>query len=68
MAWQTIEVGFGGVILAVVLVTFVARHFSKPVLCLRDASAALQNGEFNTKQLSGFAKRKDELGDLARHL
>ncbi|MEI8292591.1 MAG: ATP-binding protein [bacterium] len=66
MAWQTLQVGLGGVVLAVVLVTFVARRFSKPVLCLRDASTALQNGEFHTNHLSGFARRSDELGDLAR--
>jgi signal transduction histidine kinase len=66
MAWQTLQVGLGGVLLAVVLATFVARRFSGPVLRLRSASSALQEGEFRNLQLSDLVRRKDELGDLAR--
>ena len=66
MTWQTLQVSLGGIILAVVLLTFVARRFSKPVLRLGAASAALQEGEFNTNQLSDLVRRADELGDLAR--
>lgn len=66
MAWQTLQVGLGGVLLAVVLATFVARRFSGPVLRLRAASSALQKGEFKNLQLSDLVRRKDELGDLAR--
>ena len=66
MAWQTLQIGFGGVFLAVLLATFVARRFSGPVLRLRAASSALQEGEFQNLQLSGLTRRKDELGDLTR--
>jgi signal transduction histidine kinase len=66
MAWQTLQIGLGGVLLAVVLATFVARRFSRPVLRLRAASSALQEGEFKNLQLSNLVRRKDELGDLAR--
>jgi len=66
MAWQTLQVGMGGVLLAVVLATFVARRFSRPVLRLRAASSALQEGDFQNIQLFDLARRKDELGDLAR--
>ena len=66
MAWQTLQIGLGGVLLAVVLATFVARRFSEPVLRLRAASSALQEGEFKNLQLSNLVRRKDELGDLAR--
>ena len=66
MAWQTLQIGLGGVLLAVVLATFVARRFSGPVLRLRAASSALQEGEFKNLQLSNLVRRKDELGDLAR--
>jgi signal transduction histidine kinase len=66
MAWQTLQVGLGGVFLAVVLAAFVARRFSRPVLRLRAASSALQEGEFKNLQLSDLVRRKDELGDLAR--
>lgn len=66
MAWQTLQIGLGGVFLAVVLATFVARRFSGPVLRLCTASSALQEGEFQNLQLADLARRKDELGDLAR--
>ena len=54
------------IVLAVVLVTFVARRFSKPILRLGAASTALQEGEFDTHQLLGLTRRADEIGDLAR--
>jgi signal transduction histidine kinase len=66
MAWQTLQIGMGGVFLAVVLAAFVARRFSGPVLRLRAASAALQEGEFKNLQISDLLRRKDEFGDLAR--
>ena len=66
MAWQTLQVGLAGVVLAVLMATFVARRFSRPVLRLRAASTALQEGEFNTPELSDLSRRTDELGDLAR--
>lgn len=66
MTWQTLQVALGGIILAAVLATFVARRFSGPVLRLGAASTALQEGEFNTNQLSDLTQRADELGDLAR--
>lgn len=66
MTWQTLQVALGGIVLAVVLVTFVARRFSKPILRLGAASTALQDGEFNTHQLSDLTRRADEFGDLAR--
>ena len=66
MAWQTLQVGLGGIVLAVLMATFVARRFSKPVLRLRAASTALQEGGFNTPELSDLSRRADELGDLAR--
>jgi signal transduction histidine kinase len=66
MTWQTLQVALGGIVLAVVLVTFVARRFSKPILRLGAASAALQEGEFNTNQLSDLKRRADEIGDLTR--
>ncbi len=66
MAWQTLQVGLGGVVLAVLMATFVARRFSGPVLQLRAASTALQEGGFNTLELSDLSRRADELGDLAR--
>ena len=66
MAWQTLQVGLGGVILAVLMATFVARRFSGPVLQLRAASTALQEGGFNTLELADLSRRTDELGDLAR--
>jgi signal transduction histidine kinase len=66
MTWQTLQVALGGIVLAVVLVTFVARRFSTPILRLGAASAALQEGEFNTNQLSDLTRRADEFGDLAR--
>ena len=66
MTWQTLQVALGGIVLAVVLVTFVARRFSKPILRLGAASTALQEGEFDTHQLSDLTRRADEIGDLAR--
>ncbi|MFM8717234.1 MAG: ATP-binding protein, partial [Spartobacteria bacterium] len=66
MAWQTLQIGLGGIFLAVLLATFVARRFSGPLLHLRAASSALQEGEFQNLQLSGLSRRNDELGDLAR--
>jgi len=66
MTWQTVQVGFGGVILAVVLLTFVARRFTKPLLHLNSASAALREGKFKPEELSNLVRRGDELGDLAR--
>lgn len=66
MAWQTLQVGLGGVVLAVLMATFVARRFSEPVLRLRAASTALQEVGFNTPELSDLSRRADELGDLAR--
>jgi signal transduction histidine kinase len=66
MAWQTLQVGLGGVILAVLIATVVARRFSRPVLRLRAASSALQEGEFKSLELADLSHRADELGDLAR--
>ena len=66
MTWQTLQVALGGIVLAVVLVTFVARRFSKPILRLGAASTALQEGEFDTHQLLDLTRRADEIGDLAR--
>jgi len=66
MAWQTLQVGLGGVVLAVLMATVVARRFSRPVLRLRTASSALQEGEFKSLELSDLTRRADELGDLAR--
>jgi signal transduction histidine kinase len=66
MTWQTLQVALGGIVLAVVLVTFVARRFSKPILRLGAASTDLQEGEFNTHQLLDLTRRADEIGDLAR--
>jgi signal transduction histidine kinase len=66
MAWQTLQVGLAGVVLAVLMATFVARRFSRPVLRLRAASTALQEGGFNTPELSDLSRRTDEFGDLAR--
>ncbi|NDG72593.1 MAG: hybrid sensor histidine kinase/response regulator, partial [Proteobacteria bacterium] len=66
MAWQTLQVGLAGVVLAVLMATFVARRFSRPVLRLRAASTALQESGFNTPELSDLSRRTDELGDLAR--
>jgi len=66
MTWQTVQVGFGGVILAVGLLAFVARRFTKPLLHLNSASKALQEGKFKADELSNLVQRGDELGDLAR--
>jgi len=66
MAWHTLQVGLGGVVLAVIMANFVARRFSRPVLRLKAASSALQEGEFNSLELAGLSRRTDELGDLAR--
>jgi signal transduction histidine kinase len=66
MASQTLQIGMGGVLLAVILATLIAKRFSGPVLRLRAASSALREGEFENLQLADLARRKDELGDLAR--
>ena len=66
MTIQTLTVGIGGVVLAVLLATLVARRLSKPVLELRSASMDLQEGRFDNLQLVSLSQRSDELGELAR--
>lgn len=66
MAWQTLQAGLGGVVLAIVLATILARRFSRPVISLREASAALHEGGSTLLPLPDLARRKDEFGDLAR--
>ena len=66
MTAQTLTVGIGGVVLAVLLATLVARRLSKPVLELRSASMDLQEGRFDNLQLASLSQRSDELGKLAR--
>lgn len=66
MTAQTLTIGIGGVVLAVLLSTLVAKRLSKPVLELRSASMALQEGRFENLHLADLSLRSDELGELVR--
>jgi two-component system, sensor histidine kinase and response regulator len=58
--------GAAGLLLLVLLVTALARHFTRPLLVLTRSAAAIEEGKFREQMLGVLPDRHDEMGELAR--
>jgi two-component system sensor histidine kinase/response regulator len=58
--------GVAGLLLLVLLVTAIARRFSRPLLVLTGTAAAIEQGKFREEMLGDLPEHRDEMGELAR--
>jgi two-component system sensor histidine kinase/response regulator len=58
--------GVAGLLVLVLLVTAIARRFSRPFLVLTRIAAAIEQGKFREEMLGDLPEHHDEMGELAR--
>ncbi len=58
--------GGAGLLVLVLLVTSIARRFTRPLLGLTRTAAAIEEGKFREEMLGELAEHRDEMGELAR--
>ncbi|MCX6928082.1 MAG: response regulator [Verrucomicrobia bacterium] len=59
-------VGVIGLLVLVLLVTAIARRFTRPLLSLTHTAAAIEAGKFRQEMLGDLPEHQDEMGELAR--
>jgi PAS domain S-box-containing protein len=59
-------IGAGGLAALVLIVSFIARHLTHPLLRLTRTATAIEQGNFREEMLGNLQLRRDELGELAR--
>ncbi len=59
-------VGVAGLVVMVLVVSFIARRLANPLLDLTRAAAAIEQGNFREAALGELPRRRDELGELSR--
>ena len=67
MTGLNIATGSIGLVFTGLLVAFIASRLATPVQQLRDAAAALQQGEFQAATLGNLSRRADEIGELSQN-
>ena len=58
--------GLGGLVVLFILVTALARRFTRPLLGLTRTAAAIEEGKFREGMLGDLPEHRDEIGELAR--
>jgi signal transduction histidine kinase len=62
---RTVYIGLGGLVLTLLLIAFIARRLTIPIVQLGQAATALEHHQFQTDRIAKLANRPDELGGLA---
>ncbi len=66
LAFRTSLIAISGLVIMLILLTYVARRMTTPITQLEEAASALEGGNLDPASLSPLAARSDELGGLAR--
>ena len=58
--------GLAGLVVLVLVVTAIARRYTRPLLTLTRAAAGIEAGKFTEDMLGELPEHRDEMGELAR--